>query len=126
MATTRPGRLPRRHAGSHTLRGLLADTALASPSVVVDGSIGRRARPKDTVAAMHRRPSGEAPPLPRRVSQSTTVLLVLAAVTVGLWAALATDTGARIVTRVDLVPLEMLERARFHFLNQVVDVVVLL
>ena len=54
------------------------------------------------------------------------MLLVLAALTVGLWAALATMTGARIVTGVDLAAVRLLERARFGVLTDVAEAVALL
>lgn len=72
----------------------------------------------------HRRPSGEPPPLPRTVTASTRVYVGLGAAVVVLWLALATDTGARAVTAIDLAVVRALERARWDPLVELADAVV--
>ncbi|HET6954468.1 MAG TPA: lipopolysaccharide kinase InaA family protein [Acidimicrobiales bacterium] len=59
-----------------------------------------------------RRPSGEAPPLPRPVSPGTRGFLAACVLVVGLWVALSTQAGVRVVTRADDAVLEALARLR--------------
>ena len=59
-----------------------------------------------------RRPSGEAPPLPRRVDRTMRLYLVLAAFLLALWVALWTRPGQAAVTRVDLVVVHAVAKVR--------------
>jgi tRNA A-37 threonylcarbamoyl transferase component Bud32 len=71
-----------------------------------------------------RRPSGEPPPLPRPVSVTTRVFVVLGVVVVGLAVALSTTPGTRAVTAVDLSVSRVLARARSDPLTDAAAVVV--
>lgn len=73
--------------------------------------------------AGRRRPTGEPPPLPRPVSRSSVACVVLGIGLIPLWAALSTERGVRVVTEVDLLVLEVVERARTGALTDLVEVV---
>lgn len=68
-----------------------------------------------------RRPSGEPPPLPRRIERRTGVSVVLAVAAVGLAAALTTTPVLRVVTAGDLVVLRLLARLRSQPLTDVAN-----
>jgi tRNA A-37 threonylcarbamoyl transferase component Bud32 len=79
-----------------------------------------------SVSGRRRRPSGEPPPLPRRIARSTQVYGALVAATLVLEVALALRPVRAAITRADLVVLEALERARFDVGVDVLAVVSLL
>ena len=89
------------------------------------GAPRRRAQtPPDRAAErpgplVRRRPSGEPPPLPRPVTPGTRAFLVAGVLVVLLWAALTTEVGVRVVTRVDLAVLDAVARLRT---DELVDV----
>ena len=66
-----------------------------------------------------RRPSGEAPPLPRAVSRSTRAFFVLGIATVAFWAALQQTSVVRAVTAADHSLLSLLARVRSEALTDV-------
>jgi tRNA A-37 threonylcarbamoyl transferase component Bud32 len=59
-----------------------------------------------------RRPSGEPPPLPRRVSRSTGVFVFLGIAVLALWIGLLNDTVMRLVTRGDSAVLHLIADVR--------------
>jgi tRNA A-37 threonylcarbamoyl transferase component Bud32 len=65
-----------------------------------------------------RRPSGEAPPLPRRLSASTGVALVLIGAVVLLWIGFAFAPVVRVVNEVDLALLDAITAVRFGALTR--------
>ncbi|MBA2625915.1 MAG: phosphatase PAP2 family protein, partial [Acidimicrobiia bacterium] len=72
------------------------------------GSVTRTAR-----TGRRRRPSGEAPPLPRPLNMSGRVYLVATAVVLGLWAGTALIEPAYVaVTRLDVAVLDQLQDLR--------------
>ena len=88
------------------------------------GAPRRAQTPSDRAAErpgplVRRRPSGEPPPLPRPVSPGTRAFLVAGVLVVLLWAALTTEVGVRVVTRVDLAVLHAVARLRT---DELVDV----
>jgi tRNA A-37 threonylcarbamoyl transferase component Bud32 len=93
------------------------------------GAPRRRAQtPPDPAAErpgplVRRRPSGEPPPLPRPVTPGTRAFLVAGVMVVLLWAALTTEVGVRVVTRVDLAVLDPLARLRTDALVDVAKLV---
>ncbi|HLM64998.1 MAG TPA: RIO1 family regulatory kinase/ATPase [Acidimicrobiales bacterium] len=90
--------------------------ASPSPTVV------RFDRPREgSRPVLRRRPSGEAPPLPRHVSRSTRTFLGAGVVVALLWTALSTTTGVRVVTAGDLVVLRGIARVRSDPLVDVVQ-----
>ena len=88
------------------------------------GAPRRAQTPSDRAAErpgplVRRRPSGEPPPLPRPVSPGTRAFLVAGVLVALLWAALTTEVGVRVVTRVDLAVLHAVARLRT---DELVDV----
>lgn len=75
------------------------------------------------VSLGRRRPSGEAPPLPRHVSSSTQAFVALIAGVGALWVALMTVEGARVVTAVDLVGVRAVRELRTPLLDDVMRTV---
>jgi tRNA A-37 threonylcarbamoyl transferase component Bud32 len=73
--------------------------------------------------ATRRRPSGEAPPLPRPVSVTTRVYGVLGAAVVVLAVTLTTVSGMRVLTAIDLTVTRALERLRSDPLTDLAEVV---
>src|SRR6478672_10047520 len=65
-----------------------------------------------TPVGRRRRPSGEAPPLPRPIVASTRWYIALAVVTVAFWVAMTRQVVAGLVTRTDLAVLRELSRMR--------------
>ena len=59
-----------------------------------------------------RRPSGEAPPLPRHVSVNTQLYVALTAAVAVLWVALVTTAGLRVLGTVDLALLRAMRELR--------------
>lgn len=80
--------------------------------------------PTPGATTARRRPSGEAPPLPRPVSTATRVSGALLVLVTLVSVALATDAGLRAVTNADLAVLRILERSRFDALVDAAEVVV--
>jgi tRNA A-37 threonylcarbamoyl transferase component Bud32/membrane-associated phospholipid phosphatase len=72
------------------------------------------------VPTLRRRPSGEPPPLPRRIERSTAAFLVLAGATLVLWFTLAFDPARRAVTAVDLAVLRAFASLRADWLTSLV------
>ena len=66
-----------------------------------------------------RRPSGEPPPLPRRIAPGIRWYLLLAGVAVTLWACMSVPAGLGIITRADLVVLRAIATVRTPWLTQV-------
>jgi tRNA A-37 threonylcarbamoyl transferase component Bud32 len=66
-----------------------------------------------------RRPSGEPPPLPRVISTSTRVCLALIVAVGGLWTAVSFGPVRRLIIRVDLAVLDVVEAVRFDALTTV-------
>jgi tRNA A-37 threonylcarbamoyl transferase component Bud32 len=66
-----------------------------------------------------RRPSGEPPPLPRRIQPSTKWYLVLVAVAAALWIGLSIRPALAAITVVDDTALRLLARVRFHALTSI-------
>ena len=66
-----------------------------------------------------RRPSGEPPPLPRRIAPGIRWYLLLAGVAVTLWACMSVPAGLGIITRADLVVLRAIAMVRTPWLTQV-------
>src|SRR5579864_5773024 len=59
-----------------------------------------------------RRPSGEPPPLPRRVEPSTAWYLGLGVLTLAFWIAMRTMTGLRMATQADVTILRAIATLR--------------
>jgi tRNA A-37 threonylcarbamoyl transferase component Bud32/membrane-associated phospholipid phosphatase len=66
-----------------------------------------------------RRPSGEPPPLPRRIAPGIRWYLLLAGVAAALWACMSVPAGLGIITRADLVVLRAIATVRTPWLTQV-------
>ena len=66
-----------------------------------------------------RRPSGEPPPLPRRIAPGIRWYLLLAGVTGALWAAMSVPGILGIITRADLVVLRAIATVRTPWLTHV-------
>jgi tRNA A-37 threonylcarbamoyl transferase component Bud32 len=66
-----------------------------------------------------RRPSGEPPPLPRRVDHSTRWYLLLGAVAVALWAGMSVPLVLGAITQADLVMLHAVAALRSAWLTHV-------
>ena len=95
-----PGRLP----------DLVPTAGAAAPQASAPGR-GRR-----------RRPSGEPPPLPRRLPPRTRWYLLALAATGALWVTLSLRPGLAAVTRVDLVLVRAVAGRRATFLTHVMNV----
>jgi tRNA A-37 threonylcarbamoyl transferase component Bud32/membrane-associated phospholipid phosphatase len=65
-----------------------------------------------------RRPSGEPPPLPRHIDQSTRWCLLLAAVTGALWAGMSVPAALGVITRADLAVLRAIAAVRSAWLTR--------
>jgi membrane-associated phospholipid phosphatase/tRNA A-37 threonylcarbamoyl transferase component Bud32 len=85
------------------------ETGRVAP-IIAAASTGRR-----------RRPSGEPPPLPRRIERRTRASAVLVAATVLLAIGLRTDPVLRVVTSVDVAMLQGLARVRVGPVTAVAD-----
>jgi hypothetical protein len=66
-----------------------------------------------------RRPSGEPPPLPRHIDHSTRWYLLIAGLTVALWAGMAVPPVLDVITRSDLSVLQAVNTVRSAWLTQV-------
>ncbi|HET9974001.1 MAG TPA: hypothetical protein VFQ68_37610, partial [Streptosporangiaceae bacterium] len=66
-----------------------------------------------------RRPSGEPPPLPRRIDHSIRWYLMLAVVTAALWVAMSVPAVLGVVTRGDLAVLRAVATVRIPWLTHV-------
>jgi tRNA A-37 threonylcarbamoyl transferase component Bud32 len=77
------------------------------PSLIAASLRGRR-----------RRPSGEPPPLPRRIDYSIRWYLLLAGVTAALWAAMSVPAVLGVITRGDLVILHAVAAVRTAWLTR--------
>jgi tRNA A-37 threonylcarbamoyl transferase component Bud32/membrane-associated phospholipid phosphatase len=66
-----------------------------------------------------RRPSGEPPPLPRHIDHSTRWYLLIAGLTVALWAGMAVPPVLGVITRADLSVLRAVDTMRSAWLTQV-------
>jgi tRNA A-37 threonylcarbamoyl transferase component Bud32/membrane-associated phospholipid phosphatase len=66
-----------------------------------------------------RRPSGEPPPLPRHIDHSTRWYLLIAGLTVALWAGMAVPPVLGVITRADLSVLQAVDTVRSAWLTQV-------
>jgi tRNA A-37 threonylcarbamoyl transferase component Bud32 len=97
-----------------TVRGAEQPGGPIRPLVATPGT-GRR-----------RRPSGEPPPLPRRIARSTRYCLVVVAVTVAVEVALAVRPLRVAVTVADLAVLRLLEQVRVEPLTRLAELVALL
>ncbi|HEX5300085.1 MAG TPA: RIO1 family regulatory kinase/ATPase [Streptosporangiaceae bacterium] len=76
------------------------------PSLIAASLRGRR-----------RRPSGEPPPLPRRIDHSIRWYLLLAVVTAALWAAMSVPAALGVITQGDLAVLRTVATARTAWLT---------
>jgi tRNA A-37 threonylcarbamoyl transferase component Bud32/membrane-associated phospholipid phosphatase len=76
------------------------------PSLIAASLRGRR-----------RRPSGEPPPLPRRIDHSIGWYLLLAAVTAALWAAMSVPAALGVISQGDLAVLRVVATARTAWLT---------
>ena len=65
-----------------------------------------------------RRPSGEPPPLPRRIDHSIRWYLALAGVCGALWAAMSVPAALGVITRADLVILRAVAAVRTDWLTR--------
>jgi tRNA A-37 threonylcarbamoyl transferase component Bud32 len=72
-------------------------------------------------ATAHRRPSGEAPPLPRPVSRSSRACVVLGGTVLVLWSALLVDPPARLITSLDLAIVDTFEQLRVSSVTAIVE-----
>ena len=108
----------------------IARTRFVRPLWRTRGSIGQGPSVVDVPSASpitapartglgRRRPTGEPPALPRRVSRSTPLYVVLLAFVIGLWVVLLIPAGARVVTRVDNALIGTLEPVRNALLDDV-------
>ena len=88
---------------------------MAEPGEERPGQVSR------VVPTGRRRPSGEPPPLPRRVSRSSALCAALGASLIPLWLALSTEAGTRLVGRADLAVLRQIERGRTTALTDLAD-----
>jgi tRNA A-37 threonylcarbamoyl transferase component Bud32/membrane-associated phospholipid phosphatase len=77
------------------------------PSLIAASLRGRR-----------RRPSGEPPPLPRRIDHSIRWYLLLAGIAAALWAAMSVPTVLGVITRGDLVILHAVAAVRTAWLTR--------
>jgi tRNA A-37 threonylcarbamoyl transferase component Bud32 len=80
--------------------------------------------PSPAAAGTRRRPSGEAPPLPRPVSVTSRVFVVLGVLAAALAVALSTTPGTRVLTAADLTVSRTLERVRSDPLTDVAELLV--
>ena len=87
------------------------------PGTGVDPAVG--AAP----VGRRRRPSGEAPPLPRRVDRTMRLYLVFAGLVLALWFALWTEPGQAAVTKVDLVVVHAVAQLRTGLLTSLMRAV---
>jgi tRNA A-37 threonylcarbamoyl transferase component Bud32/membrane-associated phospholipid phosphatase len=78
------------------------------PSLIAASLRGRR-----------RRPSGEPPPLPRRIDHSIRWYLLLAAATAALWAAMSVPAALGVITQGDLAVLRAVATVRTPWLTHV-------
>lgn len=88
---------------------------MAEPGEERPGQVSR------VVPTGRRRPSGEPPPLPRRVSRSSALCAALGASLIPLWLALSTEAGTRLVGGADLAVLRQVERGRTTALTDLAD-----
>lgn len=72
-----------------------------------------------TPVGQRRRPSGEPPPLPRRIDATTRWYLLAVGLTLALWTALTYQPALRAVTRFDLAVLRLVAEVRTPFVTGV-------